>query len=111
MSEFGPEAMAVEWLLEEFSSTEGLGHLRARRRGRVVTVESSPKGDVVAHARFRRDTAHLWWLEMPVRVGKWDRTPFRGSMTDLLEVLKTQFPWTLAELPSDNPDSTSDPGY
>ncbi len=111
MSEFGPEAMAVDWLHDEFSGTEGLGHLRARRRGRVVTVESGPKGDVTPHARFRRDTVQLWWLEMPVRGGKWDRTPFRGSMEDLFDVLKTQFPWSLAALSSDNPDTTSDPGY
>lgn len=98
MSEFGQEAMAVDWLHDAFANTDGLTHLRARRRGRVVTVESGPKGDVVPHIRFRRDTVDLWFLEMPARGGKWQQTPFRDSIETLLDLVKAQFPWTLAEL-------------
>lgn len=111
MSEFGPEAMAVEWLLDHFAAHDQLGHLRARRRGRVVTVESGPKGDVVPHVRFRRDTVHLWHLEMPGRGGKWDRTPYRGTIENLMDIVETQFPWTLTPIHAPNADGTSDPGY
>lgn len=98
MSEFGPEAMAVEWLHDHFAAGESLKHLRARRRGRVVTVESGPDDDPVAHARFRRDTVHLWMLEMPARGGRWDRTPFRDTLVNLMELVETTFPWTLAPI-------------
>lgn len=111
MSEFGPEAMAIDWLRREFSTVEGWSHLRARRRGRVVTVESGPKGDAVPHVRFRRDTVHPWWLEMPASRNRWEKTPYRATLDDLIGLIKTQFPWTLAKLPIDNPDMTSDPEY
>ena len=111
MSEFGPEAMAVDWLLDHFANTPALRHLRARRRGRVVTIESGPAGDVVPHARFRRDTVHLWRLEMPARHAKWERTPYRDLLENLMELLETQFPWMLAPVHATNADGTSDPGY
>lgn len=111
MSEFGPEAMAVEWLLDHFAEHSHLNHLRARRRGKVVTVESGPTDDVVPHARFRRDTVHLWILEMPIRGGKWDRTPFRAQIEELMDIVETQFPWTLTPIHAPNADGTSDPGY
>ncbi len=111
MSDFGPEAFAVDWLLEHFAEVDGLAHLRPRRRGRVVTIESGPNGNVVPHARFRRDTVHLWLLEMPTHTGRWERTPFRDHYDVLLETLKTQFPWALAPILANNPDGTSDPGY
>lgn len=111
MSHFGPEAMAVEWLHDHFATTESLKHLRARRRGRVVTVESGPTDDPIVHARFRRDTVHLWMLEMPARGGRWDRTPFRDTVEHLMELLEATFPWTLTPIVPANPDETSDPGY
>ena len=96
MSEFGPEAMAVDWLREEFRIDDTLGHLRARRRGRLVTVESGPPGHAVPHFRFRRDTVHLWFLELPKHTGGWEQTPFRDDIEALLGLLKEKFPWTVA---------------
>ena len=95
MSEFGPEASAVDWLLEHFQEHSELAHLRARRRGRVVTIESGPPGDVVPHARFRRDTVHLWLLEMPNHSGRWDRTPYRDPIEKLMALLEHDFAWML----------------
>ena len=42
-----------------------LNHLRVRMRGDLLILEAGPKGDPFPHARFRRDTVHLWRLEMP----------------------------------------------
>lgn len=95
MSDFGPEAMAVDWLLEHFDSNESLRHLRARKRGRVVTIESGPSEDPVPHVRFRRDTVHLWLLEMPSRNGRWEKTPYRAQLEELMELVEQQFSWTL----------------
>ena len=103
MSEFGPEAMAIEWLLDHFDANPQLGHLRARRRGRVVTLESGPANDVVRHVRFLRDTQRLWLLEFPTRGGRWDRTPYRDTIENLMALLETEFPWTIVPVDQRDP--------
>ncbi|PKN57084.1 MAG: hypothetical protein CVU56_12905 [Deltaproteobacteria bacterium HGW-Deltaproteobacteria-14] len=82
-------------LAARLSSREGLGHLRVRARGPVLTIESGPEEDPVQHARLRRDTVHLWVLEMPARGGRWERTPFRAQLDALEELLVEQFGWCL----------------
>lgn len=77
---------------------EGLDHIRVRSRGSVLTLESGPDDDPVSHARLRRDTVHLWTLEMAGRGGRWEKTPFRGPMDDLVTILVEQFGWCLESL-------------
>lgn len=95
----------VEYLLQE----NGIHHLRVRRRGAVLTIESGPKKDAFAHARFRRDTVHLFCLEMPSHT-RWEKTPFRDTLQELVKMLIEMFPWALAEIDF-NPDTTSDPDH
>ena len=73
-----------------------LNHLRVRRRGDLLTLESGPAENPRRHARLRRVTVHLWRLEMPASSSRWDLTPFRDQLKTLLEMLVHQFPWTLA---------------
>lgn len=94
-----------------FLQDRGASHVRTRKRGAVVTVESGPSRDPIPHARFRRDTVSLWLLEMPTHQGRWQATGIRGPLTDLLETLVRDFPWTLADVTSGNPERTSDPEY
>jgi hypothetical protein len=74
----------------------GLNHIRARRRGDLLTLESGPKDNPFPHARFLRDTVHLWRLEMPTREGyRWERTPMRASLDELLGKVIESSPWML----------------
>lgn len=73
-----------------------LGHLRVRRRGDLLTLESGPPEAPRRHARLRRVTVHLWLLEMPASSDRWNLTPFRDQLKALLVMLVHQFPWTLA---------------
>jgi hypothetical protein len=57
----------------------GFKHPRVRRRGPLLTIESGDKRDPIANARLRRETVHLWRLEMPTSDG-WEPTPFREDM-------------------------------
>ncbi len=75
-----------------------LNHLRVRRHGVLLVIESGPDDDPLPHARFRRLGAHIWQLEMPSHTGSWQPTPFRGQMQVLLSMLETDFPWALAPL-------------
>jgi hypothetical protein len=74
----------------------GLRHLRARKRGELVIIESGPEDDPLLHARLRRDTVHLWTLEIATHTGRWERTGFRDLRDKLLDLLVTTFPWIVA---------------
>jgi hypothetical protein len=63
-----------------------------------VIIASGPETDPIAHARLRRDTVHLWTLEIATHTGKWEKTGFRGLFQDLLKLMMTDFPWTLAPI-------------
>jgi hypothetical protein len=86
--------------LEDALAERGFTHLRARHRGELLTIESGPKSGPMAHARLRRDTVHLWILEMPTHTGRWERTPYRQTMDQHVELLATQLSWALAPLPT-----------
>ena len=85
------DADSVTRILRE----RGHEHLRVRRRGALLTIESGPQDDPVTHVRLRRDTAELWTLEMATHTGRFEQTPFRDRLEPLLEMLVEQFGWTL----------------
>jgi hypothetical protein len=72
-----------------------LRHLRVRRRGALLTVESGAKTDPAQHVRLRRATIHIWTLEIATHMGRWQSTGERGAMRDLVELLQRRFPWVL----------------
>jgi len=88
----------------------GATHLRARKHGAAIVVESGPDHDPVKHFRVRRDTVHLWCLDMANHHGKWERTPFRDQLDALVAMVLDQFPWTLTPI-AENPARTSDPEH
>lgn len=74
----------------------GLDHLRTRKYGGFVILESGPKDDPIPHARLRRDTVHLWTLEVATHTGRWEKTGFRDVRDKLIELLVTTLPWIVA---------------
>lgn len=88
------DADHVEELLHESGAT----HLRARKRGSAVLIESGPAPDPVKHFRVRRDTVHLWCLDMADHRGRWERTPFRANLDELIQTVLENFPWTLTPI-------------
>ena len=76
----------------------GGAHLRARKYGATVIVEAGPIADPVKHFRLRRDTVHLWCLDMATHTGRWERTPFRALLDELVDMVVDSFPWTLAPI-------------
>jgi len=57
----------------------GLKHLRVRRHGNTLAVESGPVKKPFKHFRLCRDTVHLWRLEMAGHGQRWEKTPFRDQ--------------------------------
>lgn len=72
-----------------------LGHLRVRKYGALLILESGPKDDTVAHARLRRVTKQWWTPELPSHTGIWSALPERLPIGEALDLLHTQFPWVL----------------
>lgn len=81
--------------VEDLLHRKGADHLRARKYGSTVIVESGPATDPIRHLRLRRDTVHLWRLEFATHTGRWERTPLRATIDDLIEAVIQNFPWTL----------------
>lgn len=81
--------------VEELLHDRGVDHVRARKYGAAVIVESGPDDEPVKHFRLRRDTVHLWLLDMADHRGRWERTPFREGLDDLVSIVVEQFPSTL----------------
>jgi len=84
-------AHQVERMLHERS----LEHLRVRRHGELLTIESGPKEDPVRHARLRHVTVQYWTLEMAAHTGRWEATGLRGLLDEVLDALVHDFGWTL----------------
>lgn len=74
-----------------------LKHLRAVRRGELITLVSGADDDPFAHARMRRVSAQQWRLEMPSHT-RWEPTPFEAGLGDIVATLVDAFGWTLAKL-------------
>lgn len=74
---------------------EQLNHIRVRKRGNLLILESSPEGDSFQHARLRRAEQRLWMLEMPYR-SRWEPTPYCDAEKEhLLDLLLDAFGWML----------------
>ena len=70
--------------------------LHARPRTTTDPPASPGADEPWLHARLRRDTVHLWSLDMPGHSGRWERTPFRGQRVELVDLLFEQFSWVRA---------------
>lgn len=84
--------------VEDLLRRSGGSHLRARKYGATVIVESGPTSNSVKHFRLRRDTVHLWCLDMANHTGRWERTPFRAPPDELVGMVVDSFPWTLTPI-------------
>jgi len=81
--------------VEEFLRDHGFVHLRARKYGSTIIVESGPDDDAIKHVRLRRDTVHLWLLDIADHRDRWERTHVRGLIEDVLTDLVDSFSWVL----------------
>ena len=83
--------------VEDFLHERGFDHLRARKHGAAVIVESGPLKNAIKHFRVRRDTVHYWLLDVADHRGTWQRTPFRGLLDDVLALVPENFSWVIAD--------------
>lgn len=89
------------WIVEDFlADRPKLKHLRARKRGDTITLESGSKADPIAHARLRRVTAQWWSFELPDHRGRWGEASLeRTPLTETLDALHSVYAWALKPRP------------
>ena len=104
------EAHAVD-TTAQLHEHAGLQHLRVRKHGAAIVIESGPKGDAFKHARLVRDTTTLWGLEIADHRGRWGHTGMRATRSELVNTLVQEFGWVLTDVDGENPERTSDPKY
>lgn len=80
-----------------FLKTAGLAHLRCRRRGNAVILESGSKADAVPHVRFRKIGPRAWAADAADHRGRWERMHLHGQLAESLKIVADTFPWLLAD--------------
>jgi hypothetical protein len=83
---------------ERFLHEQGYEHLRVRKHGALLIIESGPQDDPVNHARFRRVSVNYWTLEMATHMGRWEPTGMRDVLDELKTALVRDFGWTLTPI-------------
>ena len=75
----------------------GLKHLKVAKRGvNIVVYSEDETGGKENRCRFSYIKDGLYKLNMSNHTGKWERTPFEGTLEELLKMVIEQFPWTLS---------------
>jgi hypothetical protein len=87
---------AVSHLERLLAAQDGLGHLAVKCRGHSLTLCSEDAYGPTRHAKLDWLGAELFGLSLPTRSGRWQRTPFTGSLDDLLQILTQVLGWHLA---------------
>jgi len=95
--------------VEQLHRHRGLAHLRARKHGSAIVIESGPKDDRVKHARLLRDGVSLWILEIADHRGRWGATGLRAPRDRVIDALVGEFGWVLTDIAGEIPARTSDP--
>lgn len=78
-----------------------LGHLRVRKRGAAILIESGPTDDPVKHARLVRGPAVTWTLQIADHRGQWGSTGLCASREQLIDALVGEFGWVLTDIAGD----------
>jgi hypothetical protein len=84
--------------VEAFLKKRKLKHLVARKRADAVILDAGTKADPWPRARVRRVTAQWWTLDVADHLGRWEQTPLRAPLEEILAELGGSFPWVLADL-------------
>jgi hypothetical protein len=95
----------------QFLKYPGLDHLRVRKHGGALVIESGPADDAFKHARVVRDTVSLWGLDIADHRGRWGPTGDRGTRDEVVATLVEQYGWVLTDITGDHSERTSDPKY
>ena len=102
----------AEELEELLARHQQLSHLRVKKRGDSLTISSGDASDSHPHARLTHLGRGHWGLSLPRHTGRWERTPFMGTMDEVVATLISDLGFHLEDLDPharENPSGTYDP--
>ena len=74
-----------------------LKHLHVTARGKNIVIYSEFAGNKENRCRFTNLSGATYELGMADHNGKWEPTPFEGTVDELLEMVMTEFEWVLCD--------------
>jgi hypothetical protein len=78
---------AEQQLRQLLAGYHGLEHLHVIPRGTSLTLYSGSSDDPISHARFTWLGGTAWALSLPRHTGRWEKTPFTGTLDELVQLL------------------------
>lgn len=87
---------ADEDLRQLLAGFDGLEHLQVKCRGKSLTLYSAGSEGTIDHARFTWLGGAMWGLSLPRHMGRWEKTPFMGSLEELMQILTQMLGFHLA---------------
>ena len=100
----------LDRLQDMLERQDGLGHLTVRKYGAHLILESEGQDGSRKHARFTAVSRQYWTIGFPDHRGRWEKTPYRGTLREMLDLTMTAFPWMLVP-PTRNWGATSGPRH
>lgn len=89
---------SLKWIIEEIKNglhDAGLNHLKVTTRGENIVIFSEYNGKKENRCRFTQLSGRTYLLGIADHNGRWETTPFEGTIDELLEMVINQFGWVL----------------
>jgi len=84
--------------IEEILEEQGFTHLKVeRRRGDHLVIYSKEDGQKISRARLTETSPDSYQLGFADHTGRWESTPFFGTIPELVQALIEQFSWVLTD--------------
>lgn len=83
--------------IETELNKKGFTHLRVRIHGKNLVIYSEEEGEKINRARLTQINSQTYQIGMADYRGKWEHTPFSGTLLDMLTMLTEQFSFVLAK--------------
>ncbi len=76
---------------------QGIEHLYIQARGDHLGLYSLEDKDKINRVRFTRLSVNKYQLSMADHKSRWEKTPFTGTIPELVDMIIEQFSFVLAE--------------
>ena len=89
---------SLKWIIKEIENglhDAGLNHLKVTTRGENIVIFSEYNGKKENRCRFTHMSERKYLLGIADHNGRWETTPFEGTIDELLEMVINQFGWVL----------------